>query len=546
MPSLKQSLEGKDLGHIQIVAELWGVELQAQDVLDAISQLDPALLKSDLVEEIIEALPRTVQNAIINLQTENGRIPWSQFTRKYGTLRKLGPARRDKEKIHRDPQSTSEWLWYRAFIGRDFFDTVKGPTEFAYIPEDLLALIPPPTENTVEVFGRPARPKERAELIPASDRILDQACTLLAALRMRLADEELAAAEDWQMKPALLTALLRAANILEKDDHPKPTAVRQFLEADRGDALAQLTTAWLHAADYNELRLLPGLRIEGNWKNDPVQTRDFVLDSIAALPADTWWNIASLIADIKERRPDFQRPAGDYDSWYLRDAQCGDYLRGFEHWDRVDAALIKFIVTGPLHWLGILNLAAPEKGANAASFRLSKSAQYLLAGAAPEKLKAEDDKLSIDSQGQIQASRYVPRAARYQLARFCTWEEPKKGLYRYRLEAASLQKARSAGLEISQLLSLLKSHASTPIAPNLLQALKRWEKQGTQAKMSEMIVLRLSSAAMLKALRASRAARYLGDPLGPNAIEVKAGARAQVLRVLTELGYLGECRDRDS
>src|SRR5579859_5992190 len=38
---------------------------------------------------------------------------------------------------------------------------------------------------------------------------------------------------------------------------------------------------------------------------------------------------------VKEEEPDFQRPAGNYDSWYIRDAQSGEYLRGFESWDRV-------------------------------------------------------------------------------------------------------------------------------------------------------------------------------------------------------------------
>ena len=45
---------------------------------------------------------------------------------------------------------------------------------------------------------------------------------------------------------------------------------------------------------------------------------------------------------------------------------------------------------------------------------------------------------------------------------------------------------------------------------------------------------------MLKDLRASRAARFLGDPLGPTVIIVKAGAWEKVIAVLAELGYLAE------
>jgi hypothetical protein len=90
------------------------------------------------------------------------------------------------------------------------------------------------------------------------------------------------------------------------------------------------------------------------------------------------------------------------------------------------------------------------------------------------------------------------------------------------------------------LLTLLKAHSAAPLPPNLVQALKRWEQQGTQARLGSTLVLRLSSAAALKALRASRAARYLGEPLGPTAITIKPGAASQVLQALLELGYLGE------
>jgi hypothetical protein len=46
----------------------------------------------------------------------------------------------------------------------------------------------------------------------------------------------------------------------------------------------------------------------------------------------------------------------------------------------------------------------------------------------------------------------------------------------------------------------------------------------------------------MQKVRASRAARFLGEPLGPTAIVVKAGAQEKVLAILAELGYLGEIK----
>jgi len=92
---------------------------------------------------------------------------------------------------------------------------------------------------------------------------------------------------------------------------------------------------------------------------------------------------------------------------------------------------------------------------------------------------------------------------------------------------------------VSHLLALLRRHAPA-VPPSLVKALERWEEQGTQARLEQLVVLRLSSPEILKELRASRATRFLGEPLGPTAIIVHAGAQQKVLVALAELGYLGE------
>jgi hypothetical protein len=56
-------------------------------------------------------------------------------------------------------------------------------------------------------------------------------------------------------------------------------------------------------------------------------------------------------------------------------------------------------------------------------------------------------------------------------------------------------------------------------------------------------VLRLSTPELLQAVRNSRAARFLGEPLGSTAVIVKTGAIDKVLAVLAEMGYLGEIEE---
>jgi hypothetical protein len=214
-------------------------------------------------------------------------------------------------------------------------------------------------------------------------------------------------------------------------------------------------------------------------------------------------------------------------------------LRGFDHWDKVEGGLLHFFIEGPLYWLGIVDLASPGKGESPQAFRLSSWSESLLAGFAPQGgLPAEDQAIQVRSDARLRLPTYTPRAIRYQVARFCTWEGFDGKAYRYRLTPDSLEKARSQGLRASHLVAMLRKH-SQALPPALVKAVDRWEEKGSQARVERLLVLRLKSPEILQELRASRAARFLGEPLGPAAVIVKPGATEKVLAALAEMGYLG-------
>ena len=560
MPDLNKSLQNQDIGFLRIVAESWGVALTQGDARAALPVLVMALRDQALVSEVVEALPAAARQALDGLSRSSGRMPWALFTRRYGVLREFGPGRRDREKPHLDPASPAEILWYRALIGRAFFDTPAGPEEFAFIPDDLANLLPPPVTAVAEALGRPASPVERAFPLLVSDRLLDHATTLLAALRLGLPLEQVRLyTPAWQdpafpLSPPPLTLeairlFLSAAGLLDAAGMPLPEPVKAFLEAPRGEALAMLARAWLDSAQFNDLRLVPTLRAEGEWENDPRRARQAVIDFIASVTepdrqrGHPFWSLGAFVQAVHQHHPDFQRPAGDYDSWFLRQADTGEFLRGFAHWEAVDGALLRYLIAGPLYWLGICDLAltAPpgEAGTRLGGFRFSAWAEALLAGQAPQGLAVEEAQVHVGSDFRISLPGLAPRALRYQLARFCEWDEEKADGTHYHLTPASLARARQQGLTTSHLLTLLRRHART-VPPSLVRAVERWERKGSEARLEPVVVLRLASPELLQELRSSRAARFLGDPLGPTAIPVRAGAVPKVLRILAELGYLAE------
>ncbi len=553
MPDLIHSLKDRDLGHLRIVAENWGLELVAPDARSALASLTAAMLDTQLFAEVFQALPDEAKAALGDLVGRGGRLSWPLFTRRYGRIQEMGSGRRDRERPDQSPISPAEQLWYYALIARAFFDTPNGPQELAYIPADLLVLVEElvnaekiPQTGAGPTFARAAATDERAREIPATDHILDRATTVLAARRIEMPDEELSAMfPDWQPANPFLRSLLFSAGLLARDGTPKPEPTRAFLERPRSQALALLVETWLNSTAINELRQLEHLRFEGEWENDPLRARRAILDFLARLHGDSWWSLSSFLAAVRQHQPDFQRPAGDYDSWFIRDRRTNAYLRGFEHWDQVDGELIRYMLTGPMHWLGILDLAGPGGDAAATSFRLSAWSGHLLKAAAPPGFPDEQDKFHVRSDGRISAPRLAPLSARYQIARFCTWEGARGGVpghppsFRYRLNPGSLVRARDQGLQVGHLAALLRKHAET-VPPTLIAALERWETHGVEARLEAVTVLRLSSPDLLEKVRRSRAARFLGDPLGPTSIVIKEGAAEKVLGVLAELGYLGE------
>lgn len=582
MPSLVQTLPANDIGFLRIIASLWGIELTSPDPAEAAIELAESLCDAELLEEVVSTLPQDARATLESLAADEGRMPWVAFARRFGDVREMGPGKRDREQPHLHPSSAAEVLWYRALLARAFFEGDKGPQEFAFIPDDLLMAMdfagilgetteeaetqeqeyededeaveeapqeeperviespvraraadvpvkarviaaPAPVKTEEKPIGRPASPAEKACPIPASDRLLDDACTFLAAMRLGQ-DPPKTSAPTPVLRDFLQTAGLIGPNGLN------PEAVKSFLEAPREKALALLLENWQTSDSFNELRQLPGLSFEGAWSNQALVTREFLLNLLEPVPDGQWWSLGAFVRDIKTKYPDYQRPAGDYDSWFIKRAADGVFLRGFANWEEVDGALIRYLICGPLHWLGVLDLASAEEGGPPAAFR----ARQETAGA------EENAKITVTSQGRIIVPRLAPRAARYQIARLCEWEDPKDDEYRYRVSAGSLKRAKEQGLKPEHLLGILRKHLAAPIPPSLVKALQRWDANGSEARVESLVVLKVSKPEVLEELRKSTAGRFLGAPLGPTTVVIPGGAQSKVLAALTELGLLAE------
>jgi hypothetical protein len=544
MTDLWHSLLKAEYSFLQAIAEKWGFELTAPDVREGIDQVTDALLAETILADIKNILPPQEQEVLVWLDNQGGRIPWDRITRKYGQIREMGAGRLDRERPDRDPISPTESLWYRALLARGFFETDIGPQEFAYIPDDLReAIMPVINPNRVpnpelDFICRKAAPRERAEILPKPWLILDQLCTYLAGLRTGLDPSphlpNLSGPEE-----GFYQALAEASGLLDSPQQVSPEAIREFLDLEDPEALKNLWDCWQSDEMTAELYLLPDIELEGEPPLEALRVRKQVLGYLSMLPKDEWWSIESFLTQVKERQPDFLRAGGEYQSWFIRQKSSDKYLTGFEYWDVIEGALLLFFITGPLYWLGLIELGAPEQESSPLAFKLSSLFADFHTGQVPALPTRETESVQLRAQGEIHITKNVPRKARYLIARFCDWYPVKADAYQYRLSPRSLQRAEKQDLRVPHLLALLTKYAEA-IPPNLLSALERWEKSGPQASIEPRKVLRLGSPAILKALKKSRANRYILEQLGPTSVIIHPDSEAKVTQALMELGFFVE------
>jgi hypothetical protein len=279
---------------------------------------------------------------------------------------------------------------------------------------------------------------------------------------------------------------------------------------------------------------VPGLTLEatGSWRNDPLSARQAILRHLRAALPGTWHALDALAARVKRQQPDFAR--GEFDTWYVRDAATGDYLRGFEAWDKVEGALIRHVVTRPLLWLGVVEAGAGEFSVTQLGAALLGLAQ---AGAPAFREVATSYLVRADATVSVSASR---RYDRFQLARVADFVSAGDE-YVYRLSPTSLARARAQKIGPARIVESLQHASGAELPPPVLTAIRRWSDKGVEATIERAIVLHVKSPAILRALQSSPKTRGLiGPALGPTAARIEEKHWRRLRGALAEMGLLAD------
>ena len=560
MRKLHRFLIDYDMTMLRTLAQNRGATLATNRQAEAADELAALLLDPLSVWTALAQLSPEGRDALKALQAAGGRMRAPSFARRFGQVRPVGPGRLERESPWQEPENAAEELWYAALIFRAFDQDEAGPGEFVFVPDDLRPLLPWPQVEAapfaVESVPPPASPVsdetalvhdmyiylvylQNHDVRPYADGRLGQRD--LAALRRRMGDSDERRFAFLQHLARLLEFPDRQGEFLRLDAAP----VKRWLTAEPGRQLVQLQESWRDDPIWNDLCRVPSLTCdrETPWRNDPVATRRTLLSLLAHCPLEGWWSRDSFVAAVKEAQPDFQRPDGDYTSWYIRDAVGGDYLSGFESWDRVEGALITDLLAGPLRWLGIVHTAEQD----AACCLTGAGARFL--GLVPDETEERPSPpIVVQPDLRIEVPPPASLYTRFQLERFADPLEPESssprgreapGPLHYHLGAASLGRALARGIQVEQLLAFLQQTSEQSVPPNVVAQLRLWAGRFGQVQLEEVALLRVENERVLKELSVLPETRHLiAKILSPTSALIRRKDLDRLRRELRDLGYL--------
>ena len=563
MHQLHRFLIDYDMPMLRALAQNRGAKLSTNRRAEAADELAGLLLDPLSVRTALARISPEGREALEALQSAGGRMRVPRFSRRFGQVRPVGPGRLERESPWQDPASPAEELWYAALIFRAFDQDEGGPGEFVFIPDDLRPLLPWPQVDAVpfavDAVPPPAgRAGDEMALVrdlyaylvylqnhdvrPYADGRLGQRD--LAALRRRMDDSGERRFAFLQHLARRLGFTERQGEFLRLDAGP----VKRWLTAAPGRRLAVLQESWRDDADWNDLCHVPSLICdrETPWRNDPVTSRQTLLALLARCPRETWWSLASFVAAVKATLPDFQRPDGDYTSWYIRDAASGEYLSGFGSWDQVEGAFIADVITGPLSWLGVVDTVDGE-----ALGRLTGAGARFLGLKPDETAEQPSPPIVVHPDLRIEVPPPASLYTCFQLQRFADplgpgpstprgWEgQGAPAPLRYRLGPGSLGRALGRGIQVEQVLAFLQQTSDQAVPPNVTAQLYLWAGRFGQVQLEEVALLRVKNEQVLKELSVLPGTRHLiAKILSPTSALIRKRDLDRLRKELRDLGYL--------
>ena len=553
MKTLRECLGEYDTTLLRAIVERHGIALTTSQHREMVEEIAIGLLDPVALGEAVAWLTDEERRALGVLVANGGRVRVHRFSQQFGEVRRFGPGRMARDAPWRTPISPAEGLWYRGLMSRAFAEEAGVFIEFFFVADDLIPLLPP-LQVERQAFEVPEiAPPHRLRLGDLS--LIDDMCSLLAMVRdhsVRLRDEAIweESAEALQQqflgpdgpRLDLLYHLARACEFVRLEGrtlHLNRDLARKWLEMTRGEQIRVLQETWRGDANWNDLWHVPGIRCEDTgWRNDPLVAREAVLDLLARCPTEGWLSVTGFVEAVRDRFPDFARPTGDFESWYIRDVRSGEYLTGIAHWDQVDGALLIYLLSGPLHWLGVISLGFKEGWEKPSAFRVTPWGARFLDLYHDPVPDLPPQPARVAPEGKVTLAREVPLIDRFQLSRVADWQSSGPE-YVYAITPGSLGRALSDNIQVDRIERFLQRISDDGVPAAAIGRMRSWAQLYGYVRLSRAAILETRTPQLMSALREYERIRgYLRQALSPSTSLVRESDWDALVQELERAGYL--------
>ncbi len=311
-------------------------------------------------------------------------------------------------------------------------------------------------------------------------------------------------------------------------------------------------TIWQDTPFWNEMLYLPDINVRPGPSpfdaphEETMRGRHVVIERVEHEQLNEWHDLATFIARTKLYAPYllFPRQYGPRAERYMSSSNPYGWdfrlRRGWlthrEGWHMVEGGFIRTVITGPLHWLGVIEV---DNEATPTTFRLTSGALFLLSGTAPRGDEIPAGRLIVQPNFELVALAPTSEALLVKLDRFAE-RVSLEHIAQYRITKASVTRAIQTGLHAEDIKRILEQASGGDVPQNVHYSLVEWERQARRIEMwRNATLLEVDESALLDELFAHEQTRtLLGRRLAPCLVEVLPQQLPTIQTFLWQRDYL--------
>jgi len=424
--------------------------------------------------------------------------------------------------LERDFPGAVASLLEQGLLFRTFTAAGMHRGEVFTVPDEVRRVLPPPAPEAAAPPGSPA---------PAERRATDPTFSLFAlASALRRSSSNLEAEVrgwseepggwDWQLRWTFLRHLAQASGLLTSaaDGTYAHTSALLRLLADPPALADRLWRAYERDRSWPELAHArfdrSHVTIELDHVTDHVLVRQALLDRLDRLPEGTWTDVESISDWLRRTAPNILRE-------HL-DPRARIALEVVD-WDQLEQHLLRFVLLGPLYWLGRVS-ASPDG--------------HLIARRSEARGTTHDTEPCSWDGDAVLASPRANLGALLQAERYLVLEVRGRPS-RYRLAQQHVAAALVRGGSIDECRRLLERLTQAPLPAAVDARLQVWREQFGALTLRPAVLLEARTEADLQSVIDDAAVRpFVRRRIGPTAIEIPAADSLALAEALHQLGRL--------